>query len=278
MQDNDTVIAHVSDLHFGDQSPIAVNALANSINHAAADALIVSGDLTQAGRKTEFIAARSFLAQFNCPVILVPGNHDLPVMNLFQRFLTPYKRYEQLAGGALDKVYRLSGASIIGLNSARRAALDVNWSFGRLSRAQIDWAARSIAAEPRDNFKLLAVHHPFVPGPGRAGSRIVGRGQEAISRMSDQGLDVALTGHVHVASSKLLELAKRRVILVQAGTATSMRTRGEPPSFNVLRLQSTNARRRVVVHRLMMHGDSFHISESSKYLQHAGETWREASE
>src|SRR5436305_11030669 len=42
----------------------------------AADAVIVTGDLTDFGRPEEYAQLRALLAPLRCPVYLMPGNHD----------------------------------------------------------------------------------------------------------------------------------------------------------------------------------------------------------
>src|SRR5690606_19682165 len=86
---------HISDLHFGRVTPGLPEALAAAINEAPAEAVIVSGDLTQAGRKREFAEAAAFLARLRWPVFVVPGNHDMPVRNPIHRFARPFARYRE---------------------------------------------------------------------------------------------------------------------------------------------------------------------------------------
>lgn len=233
-------VAHISDLHFGAASPIAVEALCASLNDKRPDLIIVTGDLTQEGRQREFQAASEFLNTLDAPVFVIPGNHDIPVRNLYARFLQPYDRFRRFVNPEINPSLRTDKLHIVGINSARRAALDINWSFGRLSRAQIRHAAAQFAAAPDDVVKALAVHHPFRKGPGRAGSRVVGRGDQMIMACAREGLDIVFTGHVHHSRAELLSVNGRSIILAQAGTATSVRTRTEPPAFNLLEISEEN--------------------------------------
>lgn len=90
-------IAHISDLHFGRHSGAVVESLLNSINVHQPDIIALSGDFTQRARTSEFVAARRFLDRLPQPKILVPGNHDVPLYNLFNRF-RPLTKYDHHFG------------------------------------------------------------------------------------------------------------------------------------------------------------------------------------
>ena len=47
-------IAHISDLHFGAIDPLVLAALGKAIRATAPDVVVVSGDLTQRARDSEF--------------------------------------------------------------------------------------------------------------------------------------------------------------------------------------------------------------------------------
>ena len=241
-----TTIAHISDLHFGAESAEAVSALSGALDQISADIVIVTGDLTQGGRRREFERASAFLSQIRSPVFVVPGNHDVPVRNLWARFIEPYARFERYVGDALNPLCANGQMTVLGLNSARRAAPELNWSFGRLSQRQILDAAEKLRAAPQQSLKAVALHHPLKLGPGTAGSRIVGRGREALIALSRAGLDIAFTGHVHHSHASVSTVEGRGVVIVEAGTATSNRTRGEPPAFNVVRNQNGSIRVEIV--------------------------------
>ena len=89
------LIAHISDLHFGRHDPSMVDGLVHSLDQNRPDLVAVSGDLTQRARHTEFTAARHFLDRIGRPIVVVPGNHDVPLYAVHRRFLQPYKKFNR---------------------------------------------------------------------------------------------------------------------------------------------------------------------------------------
>src|SRR5215216_1158767 len=88
-------IAHISDLHFGRHSLLAARSLSEQLSKMRIDLVVISGDLTQRARRVEFEAAREFLTNINQPRLVVPGNHDIPLFNVLDRFLKPTVKYDR---------------------------------------------------------------------------------------------------------------------------------------------------------------------------------------
>src|SRR6186713_1589421 len=89
-------IAHLSDLHFGRTDPAAVEGAIEAVRRLKPDLVVISGDLTQRARSHQFRAARSFLDRLPRPQIVVPGNHDIPLWNLFARSFSPLRKYRRI--------------------------------------------------------------------------------------------------------------------------------------------------------------------------------------
>jgi len=271
MNDKDVDIAHLSDLHFGAASDAAVTALHDDLSKRQPERVIITGDLTQDGRKKEFEEARAFLSAIGAQTFIIPGNHDLPVRNLWARFVSPYNRFQTYIADAVDPVFRSDRLLLIGLNSARRAALDLNWSYGRLSRRQIDDAVRHLQNAGPAALKIVATHHPFIRGEGRAGARIVGRGAEAMKAFAGNGLDIILSGHVHNSRAELVSAGSGNIVVIQAGTATSLRTRGEPPSYNIVRGGAS----RIEVETIAFENGEFRATDTKCFSAHDAEGWKD---
>src|SRR5690606_3679902 len=101
-----TVVLHISDPHFGTERPQVVQAL-ERLAHAQAPALVIlSGDVTQRARKVEFKQAGAFMDRLAAPArLVIPGNHDIPLFDLFTRMFRPYARYERIFGADLEPIH-----------------------------------------------------------------------------------------------------------------------------------------------------------------------------
>jgi len=221
-------LAHLSDLHFDRVDRGVLEALRRRVKALAPDLVVISGDLTQRARAHQFRAARAFLDSLPKPQVVVPGNHDVPLYNVLARFLRPLGGYRRAIGSDVEPSYLDDEIAVLGVNSARA----LTFKGGRVNGAQLERVQQALAGLPPGVVRIVVTHHPF----------------EAPERLAGRGVDVVMTGHVHAASA-----AGRSVLVVQAGTATSSRTRETPNSFNLLRVSA----RRIDVREYRLRGASF---------------------
>ncbi len=229
-------IVHLSDIHFGRLDPATVPPLREAISRLTPDLLAVSGDLTQRARREEFADAKTFLESLPFKRLVVPGNHDVPLYNVFARFLAPLRRYRHTITADLSPVYRDDEVIVVGVNTAR----SWTWGEGRINADQIDDVVAHLSGAPPDLIRIVVTHHPFDLPEGVREERLLGRAAMAMEKLSTAGADLFLAGHLHVShighTAERYQIAGHSALVVQAGTV-STRSRGEHPSFNVLRIQ-----------------------------------------
>jgi 3',5'-cyclic AMP phosphodiesterase CpdA len=224
-------IAHLSDIHFGDEITGAVQAAAQAVAVFQPTLTIVTGDLTLGGRPAEFRAAAQWLERLPQPLMVMPGNHDTPYWNLIPRIVTPFARYRHYIGATEGPGFDAPGLAARCLNSARGAQPRLNWSRGAISLDRlraINWDS----AGPAD-LRVFACHHPLLFLPGAPVEGGVRRGDEAMKELARAGVDVILSGHVHNPFVLAAPGCETGVWAIGAGTL-SRRLRGTPASFTTL--------------------------------------------
>jgi 3',5'-cyclic AMP phosphodiesterase CpdA len=263
-------IVHLSDLHFGRVDAALLEPLRRRVQALSPHVIAVSGDLTQRAKPEEFRAARSYLDSLPAVKIVVPGNHDVPLYNVFQRFLTPLSKYRRYISSDLEPTFIDDEIAVVGINTARSLV----FKGGRINREQVEAVREKLCALPERITKVVVSHHPFDLPEHFDEDDIAGRATAALRMFSRCGADVLLAGHVHVSHAG--ETTERHdvdgftALIVQAGTATSTRSRGETNSFNALRVSHDV----VTVERWSWHENAgeFELAEAERF-RHSGNGW-----
>lgn len=229
-------VLHASDLQVGKPyQPLAGDALVDLCAASEPDVVVVSGDITQRAKAREFVAARALLDRLgDVPLVLTPGNHDVPLYRPQERLATPFKQWFRFTGHReLDTVTRVDGATFVALNSAAPRRAIVN---GRIDDHQIDFARRAFDATAHDELRLVVVHHHFVPAPDGDGGRTLPGARKIIAAFEEMGVHAVLGGHVHQLhfndASRLGSSRKPPLPILATGTATSWRGRGAESRHN----------------------------------------------
>ena len=233
-------LVHLSDLHFGRVDEALLAPLAARVRALAPHLVVVSGDLTQRARSAQFIAARRFLDALPRPQLVVPGNHDVPLYNVWARFASPLAKYRRYVSDDLEPAYADADIAVVGINTARSLA----FKEGRIGTEQIERARARLCEASPAAVRIVVTHHPFDLPPGHEDRRIVGRAALAMKAFARCGADILLSGHLHAShtsgSAERYRIEGHSALIVQAGTATSTRGRGEVNSFNVLRVSQSS--------------------------------------
>ena len=224
-------IAHLSDIHFGAELVEAVEAAPRAVTAFAPTLTVVTGDLTLGGRRKEFKAASHWLQRLPQPLMVMPGNHDTPYWNLIPRILAPFARYRRYIGRSDSETVDGPGLAARCLNSARGAQPRLNWSRGAISIDRLR-AIRWPSVGSGD-LRLFACHHPLLFLEGAPVEGGVHRGVEAMRQLAWTGVDLILTGHVHIPFVLPAPGCEPGVWAIGAGTL-SQRLRGAPASFTTI--------------------------------------------
>ena len=263
-------IVHLSDIHFGRVNTQVISPLIETITRINPDLVAVSGDLTQRARSGQFLEARAFLDQLPKPQIVVPGNHDVPLHNVFTRFARPLAKYRRYITEDLRPFYHDEELAVLGINTARSLTI----KGGRINEEQIDWMRERLSAANPDSTKVIVTHHPFDLPEGHNERNLVGRARLAMGTLADCGADLFLAGHLHIShtthSATRYKIKGHSALVVQAGTAASTRGRGEANSFNLIRVD----RPYIAVERFEWQPDSAQFAPATtERFRHTPDGW-----
>jgi 3',5'-cyclic AMP phosphodiesterase CpdA len=237
-------LLHISDLHFGPPYlPRVGEAVLRIAAHLSPDVVVVSGDLTQRAKREQFQAARAFLDRLPpAPLVVVPGNHDVPLYRFRERLTNPHGLYRKYIRAELNGVVRVDGAVIVALDStAPRTAI----TNGRIVRPQLAFCTRAFQDAPHEAARIVVAHHHFAPAPDFERDQTMPQAKRAINHFIDLDVDLILGGHLHrayIGNSLDIYAGKHRergIIIVQCGTTTSRRGRGrerEKNTFNLIQI------------------------------------------
>lgn len=243
-------IMHISDLHFG---PFFMPSIAESVLKSAAalkpDCIVASGDFTQRATIDEYAAARKFLDQLPpVPLVVCPGNHDVPLYRLWERIFAPHQNYQQYISKKLNDLLELPQATIVSLDSTAPLRAIKN---GRIRREHLVFARDCFAASPPEKVRIVVAHHHFAPAPDYERSTVMPKARRAMDVFEACEVELVLGGHLHrayVGNSLDIYPGKNRnygIVISQSGTTTSRRGRArerEKNSFNWIRVTEDSIR------------------------------------
>jgi 3',5'-cyclic AMP phosphodiesterase CpdA len=219
-------LAHLSDLHLG-ASPAhdeAAAALVGALAARAVDHVVVTGDVTNRGRRPELARFRQLFAPLADRVTVVPGNHD--------RWGDDVSG-ELFPGGPVRIVER-RGLYLVCVDSSGPHNRAVWVSYGRLDERAMADIEKALGRAPAGALVALLLHHHLLPQPEESlperlaalvGWPHVGEldaGTELLARLRGR-CDLVLHGHRHVPRSACLHANEKRPLeIYNAGSSTAL--------------------------------------------------------
>lgn len=232
-----SLVIQISDTHFGTEQADVVEALVRLIREQAPDLVVLSGDITQRARRSQFAAARAFVDRLApAPLVAIPGNHDIPLLNVGMRLLAPYANYRRAFGEELEPEFEQPQLLVVTVNTTR----PYKHADGEVSPAQIQRVAERLEASPAAQLRIVVTHQPICALLPEDECNVLHGSTAAVRRWAEAGADLILGGHIHLpyvcALHERHDKVARRLWAVQAGTAVSSRVRhGAGNSVNLIR-------------------------------------------
>jgi len=190
-----TRVLHVSDLHIGARKalhePELEGAIAELVERVDPALVLATGDLTHHGRRAEHEAAAGFLRSLGRPLVVVPGNHDIPSLPpaRFTRTWTAFTREWETT----EPLHAGPELHVVGLNSVR----PYRYQSGAIGERQLAGAAERLRAAQEGALRVVALHHQLAGAPWRTRKKPVSRRSHVLARLVDDGAELIVGGHTH---------------------------------------------------------------------------------
>jgi Icc protein len=188
------LLAQITDTHITRNGPEArylgeIIARVNALRPLP-DAVLLSGDAVNDGRREQYAVLRDLLARCEPAVYVVPGNHDAREA---LRDVLPAAYFRGVYGTRVDFCVDAGAIRTIGLDTAewRRPG-------GILRAATLDWLDATLAAAPARPTLIFMHHPPFRTGVNAAdmfGFTGLRRFREIVAR--HPAVRRIIAGHIH---------------------------------------------------------------------------------
>ena len=190
-----SLLLHISDTHFGTEQPLVVDALRRMAHELRPDVVVLSGDITQRARSAQFAAAREFCDSLNVPRLLaLPGNHDIPLYNLWAGIFHPYRGYRAGLGDELEPELDLDDLLVVGVNTTRA----VRHKDGEVSRSQIERVSGRLRSARREQLRVVVTHQPACVMRDEDEKDRLHGGHRAVRAWSKAGAVLVVGGDIHL--------------------------------------------------------------------------------
>ncbi|MGE0172101.1 MAG: metallophosphoesterase [Oligoflexales bacterium] len=249
-------ILHISDLHFGPWfNPAPAQGVLRFCEDTRPDCIIISGDLTQRAKPREFEQVREYLASLNkfAKTIVVPGNHDIPLYRVWERAFSPYGLYRKFVNKDLNGVHVWDDVGVVAVNSTHPY---LKITEGRYNQQLDELCNKGFGAAASDSLRVLVMHHNLMPFLRQKRVKLPHRSKLLLEILNRHKIDILLSGHAHQAY--ILEAVDLfssygttyDSLIVNCGTTTSLRGRGNERQKNTLNIIVTTESNIEIAHHM----------------------------
>ena len=188
----------MSDLHFGAgnglDDPRLEQAIQDLVERVSPDVIVASGDLTHRGLRSEHEAAAQYLRALGRPLVVIPGNHDIPTWPP-GRFTHPYREFER-CWETTSPSFSAPGLEIAGLCSVQ----PLGYQRGHVKGHDLDRAEAQLGSAPAGALRVATLHHQLTGAPWRNTKLPLKSRKRVLSRLAGAGAELILGGHIHQAT------------------------------------------------------------------------------
>lgn len=222
-------IIHISDLHFGLHDTTIIEPFIADLEHSKSDLIIISGDLTQRALTEQYQVLTNFLQRLPQPILIVPGNHDIPLYNPVSRVIFPFKRYKRYISSELDVHFQNDEVNILGVNSVNPYKI----KDGELNKKKIEKIKNNFLSST-NQLNILFFHHNINYFSGL--HHPLSNAAQFIEYVKESSIHIICTGHLHYANMTLISKKKQPNIcaLLHAGSLMCKRKKDSFNSYYVI--------------------------------------------
>ncbi len=226
-------IIHISDLHFGMNNLLIIEKFLIEVEELNPQVIIISGDLTQRASQEQYQLMHQFLKKLPGNVLVVPGNHDIPV-NPFARLFRPFKLYKHYISPQLEVRFANDEVNILGVNSATPYKM----KDGILNNKTINLIKNHFSGQD-ERLNILFFHHNLNYFSGM--HHPLNNAEEFIDYLKESPIHIVCTGHLHYANIKIIaKNANEQCAILHAGSLSCLRTRDKTNSYYVIDVNQLN--------------------------------------
>ena len=157
--------------------------------------------------------------------LVVPGNHDIPLLNLALRAVAPFARFSKAFGPELEPMHDDAQLLVIGVNTV----MPIWHKQGAVSESQNERICRLLRKGTPSQVRIVVCHHPVHVIRPEDDKNLLRGAEQAVPQWVEAGADLVLGGHIHLPYFRPLRQRfpdlPRRAWVAQAGTAVSSRIR-----------------------------------------------------